>query len=72
MRWPLHKAEGDTTGQAQDLQLLGVARSRTGQAEAARAAWQHAISLFEGLGDGKQAAKTLSWLAEPAPENADS
>jgi hypothetical protein len=67
----IHQAEGDTTGQAQDLQLLGVARSRTGHAEAARAAWHHAVSLFEGLGDGKQAARTLSWLAEPASLDAD-
>jgi DNA-binding SARP family transcriptional activator/tetratricopeptide (TPR) repeat protein len=60
----IHSVDGDKYGQARDLELLGLARSRGDQHGAARQAWQAAARLFEGLGDDQQVEKLLSLVAE--------
>jgi tetratricopeptide (TPR) repeat protein len=68
----IHSADGDKYGQARDLDLLGLARSRAGQREGARQAWQGALRLFEGLGEDQQVARLLSQLVELAAPDDDS
>jgi DNA-binding SARP family transcriptional activator len=68
----IHSVDGDKYGQARDLDLLGLARSRAGQREGARQAWQEALRLFEGLGEDQQVARLLSQLVELAAPDDDS
>nr|MDQ2876480.1 tetratricopeptide repeat protein [Actinomycetota bacterium] len=68
----IHGVDGDKYGQARDLDLLGLARSRAGQRPAARQAWQAAVRLFESLGEDQEVEKLLSHLAEPGSPGTDS
>jgi tetratricopeptide (TPR) repeat protein len=68
----IHDTDGDKYGQARDLELLGLARSRAGQRAAARQAWQAAARLFEALGDDQRAGKLLGDLAGLGFPGADS
>jgi DNA-binding SARP family transcriptional activator/tetratricopeptide (TPR) repeat protein len=60
----IHAADGDKYGQARDLDLLGLARSRAAESRQARQDWQQALRLFEELGDDRRAQQVLSRLAE--------
>jgi DNA-binding SARP family transcriptional activator/Tfp pilus assembly protein PilF len=68
----IHRVDGDKYGQARDLDLLGLARSRADDGAGARQAWQDALRLFEGLGEDSQVEKLLSRLAELGSPGGDS
>ena len=50
-----HLAGGDKFGEAQDLHQIGIAYARAGRPDDAREAWARAWSIFESLGDDRQA-----------------
>ena len=66
----IHREAGDKYGAAQDLQQIGLAHVRTGNAEEARTAWLRARDTFESLGDQKQLQELRSHLAELGAEAA--
>lgn len=60
----IHLAGGDKFGEAQDLHQIGIAYARAGRPDDAREAWARAWSIFESLGDDRQAEEVRSRLRD--------
>jgi hypothetical protein len=58
----IHRAVGDRTGEAQDLRHIGIAHARAGRVAEARRTWTRAHSLYQGLGEDRQAADLSAQL----------
>jgi DNA-binding SARP family transcriptional activator len=58
-----HLATGNRRMQAATLRSLGTAHQRAGLAAEARESWTQAAVIFEGLGDGAEAAEVRAELA---------
>jgi DNA-binding SARP family transcriptional activator/Tfp pilus assembly protein PilF len=51
----IHRAVGDRSGEAQDLRHIGTAHARAGRVAEARGTWTLARSLYQGLGEDREA-----------------